>query len=455
MGGGESRHVERLRGIIKFLDNTSRNVQLYPVSHPSVRAPAQRMKSLLDEFFAQKEELLIGVVNEVLYVDDWFFYDPTPWSKEILDCLSRFRVENLVLKRGFTEQEVLGLSRALKARGEGREGFLALLQENKVSRAVLRDFKLGAGEEELPRKGLETYRGAVTLVSSLFAELRNGQLPPLREAEGAVDRLVGLLPTQRSLLLLLSSLKGYDAYTYQHSVNVGILCLLLGETLGLDPARLRHAALAGILHDIGKVRIPEHVLNKPGKLSRDEWQVMRRHSSFSAEIVGGMGGHEEVVRAVLEHHFYFDGTGYPSLPPPAKSGDLARVISVADAYDAITTLRPYKDPIDAVTAIRLIEDLRGTQLDPGMVDAFVGVLGIYPPGCLVRLSTNEIAQVLRPGSEARRPRVLMVLDRRHLPFIKPGEMELSDAGNRELLVAGLVEPVLYGLAPEVPGAGAG
>ncbi len=453
--GGESRHIERLRGIIKFLDNTSRNVLLYPGTHPSVRAPARRMRELLDEFFSQKEELILGVINEVLYIDDYFFYDVTPWSKEILNCLARFRVENLALKRGFSDEEILGLSHALKARGEGREAFLALLQENKVAHVAVRDFRLGAGEEDLPAKGLETYRGAITLVSSLFDELRNGRLPPLREAEGAVDRFVDLLPAQRSLLLLLSSLKGYDAYTYQHSVNVGILCLLLGEALGLDPLRLRHAALSGILHDIGKVRIPDAILNKPGNLNRDEWQAMRRHSSYSAEIVTGMGGHEDVVAGVLEHHFYFDGTGYPVLPPPAQSGEMARIISVADAYDAITTLRPYKDPIDAVTAISVIEGLRGTQLDPGKVDAFVGVLGIYPPGCMVRLSTNEIAQVLRPGAEARRPNVLMVLDRHHLPFIKPGEVDLSAPGNRGLTVAGLVEPVLFGLTIEVPGGAVG
>jgi putative nucleotidyltransferase with HDIG domain len=451
----ESRHIERLRGIVKFLDNTARNVLLYPVTHPSVRAPARRMRDLLDEYFRDKDELVLGVINDVLYIDDYFFYDPTPYSREILNSLARFEVQNLALRKGFTEEDVLGFARLLKTKGEGRDAFLVLLQENGVAHAALRDYRLGAAGEDIPAKGLETYRGAVSLISNFFDEIKNGQLPPLREAQGAVDRFVELVPGQRSLLLLLSSLKGYDTYTYQHSVNVGILSLLLGEALGYEAERLRHLSLAGILHDIGKVRVPEKILQKPGQLSRDEWQVIMQHPLFSAEIVEGMGAHEDVVRGVREHHCYFDGTGYPALPPPGRAGEMARIISVADAYDAITTLRPYKDPTDPVAATRIINNLRGTRLEPGKVDAFVGVLGIYPPGCMVRLSSNQIAQVLRQGREPGRPCVRMVLDEHYLPFIKPGEVDLSEEKNEGVLVAGLVEPVLYGLEVEMPPAGPG
>ncbi len=442
----DSRHIERLRGVVKFLDNTSRNVLLYPAAHPSVHAPSKRMREYMDELFREKEEFLLGIINEVLYLDDYFFYEPTPWSREIQNALARFKVENIVLRRGFSEAEGIGLARALKGKGEGREDFARLLAENGVVHAQVKDFTLGA-DEDLPTKSLESYRSAVSAVSRVFRQLHEGQMPPLREAEGTLDRFLDLLPAHRTMLMVLSSLKGYDTYTFQHSVNVGILSLLLGEARGFSGSRLRAVSLAGLLHDVGKVRIPDSVLHKPGRLSGPEWEMMRLHSTWSGEIAEGMGAAPEVVEAVYEHHCWAEGGGYPVLPASRQPGEMARIIAVADCYDAMTTVRPYQDPLHPGQAMGILDKLKTAQLDPVYVDSFRGMMGLYPPGCLVRLSGNEIAEVVAAGSSAGRPAVRLVLDRTGLPFMRPVEVDLGKPEHAGWLVAGVVDPVLYGVEP--------
>ncbi len=445
----DAKQIERYRGIIKFLDNTVRNIALYPPDHPSVKGVSKRVFDFLSEIFEAKEEVLIGLINGVLYVDDYLFYEITPYSDNILKVLTGFGIDDLLISKGVSEEELLKLAGILKVKERSRDTFLRLSEQEGLTHIGLKSFTMGRDEGDLPTKSLETYRDAISTMTGFFSEVGDGQLPPLREAENLVEGFMDKLSANKSLLMLLSGLKGYDSYTYQHCVNVGILALLLAEKEGLDEQHIKWAALAGMMHDIGKVRVPSEVINKPGGLTLREWEAVKSHPLHSADVIRGMGGAQGLMQAVEGHHMHHDGGGYPVRSDVDGPSRLAKLISVVDAYDAITTVRAYKKPMSPVDAMTFLENGRGTKYDPHHVDAFISMVGAYPPGAMVRLSSNEIGMVVKAGGQQGKPMVKMIIDEKGQPFTQEQDLDLSGADAHGRVIASVVDPALYDLSPGV------
>jgi len=443
----DAKQIERYRGIIKFLDNTVRNIALYPPDHPSVKGVSKRVFDFLSEIFEAKEEVLIGLINGVLYVDDYLFYEITPYSDNILKVLTGFGIDDLLISKGVSEEELLKLAGILKVKERSRDTFLRLSEQEGLTHIGLKSFTMGHDEGDLPTKSLETYRDAISTMTGFFSEVGDGQLPPLREAENLVEGFMDKLSANKSLLMLLSGLKGYDSYTYQHCVNVGILALLLAEKEGLDEQHIKWAALAGMMHDIGKVRVPSEVINKPGGLTLREWEAVKSHPLHSADVIRGMGGAQGLMQAVEGHHMHHDGGGYPVRSDVDGPSRLAKLISVVDAYDAITTVRAYKKPMSPVEAMTFLENGRGTKYDPHHVDAFISMVGAYPPGAMVRLSSNEIGMVVKAGDQQGKPMVKMIIDEKGQPFTQEQDLDLSGADAHGRVIASVVDPALYDLSP--------
>ena len=431
--------------MIKFLDNTTKNVGMYPAEHPSVAAPAGRMFESLEEIYAHTNEVSIGVINGVLFINEYLFYEATPSSERILEKFEKFEIDDLVVQKGVTQVEMLELAGILNAKGDNREAFIRLLEEKKLENVSLKSFTMGDEEEgDLPVKGLQLYHDAVSTMTDLFSKVKSGKMPPFGEMEEVVNGFMDKLSSNRTLLKLLSSLKSYDAYTYQHCVNVGILALLLGEAEGLDEQNLRWAGVAGMMHDVGKVRIMPEILNKPGGLTLREWETMKTHPVFSAEIVQGMGGSREVVSAVGGHHMHYDGSGYPVISDGPGPSSLASLVSVVDAYDAITTIRSYKKPMDPVEALEFLRNGRGSKFSPLHVDTMLKVVGEYPPGTMVRLTSNEVVVVVESGASAGKPVVRMVVDEEGKMVEGQVDLDLAGEGVQGRSVASVVDPILYG-----------
>jgi HD-GYP domain-containing protein (c-di-GMP phosphodiesterase class II) len=237
-------------------------------------------------------------------------------------------------------------------------------------------------------------------VKSMFAQARRAKALDTETCLPLVQDIADSVTRNPGALVSLARLKTADDYSYMHSVAVCALMVSLGRTLGLDDGACREAGLAGLLHDMGKALMPIEVLNKPGKLTDDEFAVMRTHPERGwALLREGQGVNEAVLDVCLHHHERIDGSGYPHRLAGEQITLLARMGAVCDVYDAITSDRPYKAGWDPAESIARMAGWKG-HFDGAVFAAFVKSLGIYPCGSLVRLVSGKLAVVLEQNPAA-------------------------------------------------------
>jgi putative nucleotidyltransferase with HDIG domain len=232
---------------------------------------------------------------------------------------------------------------------------------------------------------LREEREAVTWVHQ---EVSAGHSIPLLEAYGVVRSLSLAMHGGQAMMLPLLQLKEFDQYTTTHSMNVAVLSMALGEFLGSPPAAVRAFGLAGLLHDLGKIRIPREILVKPGKLTPQERAVVEAHPADGARLI--LQGNEPLDLAAVvayEHHRYHDGGGYPHVHYHRGAHQASRLVHVCDVYDALRTKRPYRDAWSSTEALTYIQGRAGSEFDPAMVAAFMEMMRRWDD----RIALQEIA----------------------------------------------------------------
>lgn len=230
-------------------------------------------------------------------------------------------------------------------------------------------------------------------VARLFQDVRLGQAIELSEVATVVEQISASVLRHPTALISLTRLRTADEYTYIHSVSVCALMTAVARQMELPAEQVQLAGQAGLLHDVGKMRTPLEVLNKPGKLTDAEFAVMQRHPEEGVALLHQWGAAAEVIDVCLHHHEKFDGTGYPRGLAGTQISLLSRIAAVCDVYDAISSTRPYKTAWSPAEAIRRMAEWQG-HFDPQVFQAFVKTLGIYPIGSLVRLSNEQLAVVV-------------------------------------------------------------
>jgi HD-GYP domain-containing protein (c-di-GMP phosphodiesterase class II) len=230
--------------------------------------------------------------------------------------------------------------------------------------------------------------------------------------QNLVANLLDKLFQDPAAILGLTAIKGHDDYTLGHSINVCIIALSLGASLGLDRDQLESLGLSALLYDIGKVRIPEEILAKRGPLSAEEWEVVKGHAVAGADLLENIQLTDRMPMVVAhEHHLRHDLQGYPAGPTASEQHLYSRIVAIGDAYDAMTTRRPFRREIRPDKAIAVVMQGRGKAYDPELTKAFVAMLGIYPMGAVVRLDDGSTAVVFRVnGDDLLRPKVKEVVD---------------------------------------------
>ena len=231
-----------------------------------------------------------------------------------------------------------------------------------------------------------------------------------QEVKKGVRSCVKSVLKNPNALLWLSQIKNRDDYTAEHSLRVSILSIALGRELNLLEKELEDLGMAGMLHDVGKIKIPLDVLNKEGSLSNDEYELIKTHATEGRKLLMSKADVPPVtVDVAYCHHEFVNGKGYPRGVTAEKIPYFAKIVSVVDAFDAITSDRVYSDGRSTLEAMRILYDCKGHQFDDDIVRAFIRLIGIYPPGHIVELNNGEAGIILScPPNNKLRPKVIVV-----------------------------------------------
>ncbi len=238
-------------------------------------------------------------------------------------------------------------------------------------------------------------------ITAMFREVRMGEAINQDKARSVVAEVSDSIIRNPSAMVSIARLKTSDDYTYMHSVAVCALMIVLARQLDLPPHQVRQAGYAGLLHDNGKMAIATSILNKPRRLTDQEFDEMREHPARGLELLKAGGVDDPVVLDVcLHHHEKVDGTGYPHRLRGEDISLLAKMGAVCDVYDAITSDRPYKRGWDPAEAVHKMAEWSAGHFDKTVFQAFVKSIGIYPVGSLVRLTTGRLGVVVDPGRQS-------------------------------------------------------
>lgn len=437
--------LEKAERMATLFSSCIKGMMLYPPAHPSVLQPLQEAASQCADILFRQPEFKFGLVDDTFFFEEHLFSAPSAPVAELAQLIRNRGVSGFTFRKGLTQEE---LARFFAVMIRKASGFAANADELKRER-IEHIIPSGKDEEETTEESqqgtLGMYGEALDAVQEVFKEIENGRIPDCGKVITVVEEMVSSAIRDTPTLLGLSMIKDYDNYTYNHSVNVGILAMALGASLGFGKEELKDLGVAGMLHDIGKTRVAKDILNKPGKLTAAEMEEIKRHAEFGAEIIREMPGVNPAISdAVLGHHIQHDRKGYPEWGRQRSFGIITDILAVADAYDAITTLRVYQRPYTPKAAIDRLRQLSGTTFDGRMVEKFVEMMGTYPVGTMVRLDTNEVAVVVRPNPadrEAPAVRIIMDAAGELLPEPRVEQLKMADGECYARIVA-VFEPVV-------------
>jgi len=274
-------------------------------------------------------------------------------------------------------------------------------------------------------------------VVTMFEDVRMGHAVDAEGAKALVGEISDSVSRNPGALISLARLKSVDDYTYLHSVAVCALMVALARQLGLEEAQVRSAGMAGLLHDLGKAMMPLDVLNKPGKLTAAEFEVIKSHPEAGYRMLLKSENIDAIALDVcLHHHEKMDGSGYPKGLKGDEISLLAKMGAVCDVYDAITSNRPYKAGWDPAEALRKMAEWSKGHFDPAVFQAFVKSMGIYPIGSLVQLSSGRIGVVTEQAEASLvMPRVKVFFSTKSNMRISPELVDLSRHGTTERIVS--------------------
>ena len=409
-----------LESLLRNLQSAAKSMGMYPPTHPTAARFLSRIGEDLDTILGEQESLVLGVVDHALVALGLPFTGTQAIAQAFVERLVERGIGTMEFLRGYTREDVSQCVQVLAMQPEALERLGSVdgvLGQRGVRAIRLSQQAPTTGEESEGwaglRQGLKVYREAVGSTKRILTEARLGKIPSLADAQLAVRGLVDGVLQDQIAMLALTLIKSYDEYLFNHSVNVAVLCIALGQALGLDADTIKELGLGALLQDIGKVHWPQTLYQKPRGLSEEEWALVQRHPLDGAAIVEKMGSvSATAMEVILEHHLRFDGKGYPVVDPNKEPGFFGMLAQIADAYDAITTSRIYQNAFEPTSAMARLQSLAGTVFDPKLLEVFVRMVGIYPVGSLVRLSTGELALVVKPNpADTSRPFVRILFER--------------------------------------------
>jgi len=445
----DASETKTAEALVRHLSAAARNRLFYPTEHSILKRSFASLKETAASLLERRSEINVGLLE-----DDWLIQGAVLHKSSALapDLKQRLRDRDLTsvtLLKGFNETDLsalVGLLTAspeeIKEPGPGR--YLKNLGASGVT--VGRLALAGWESPTAPHAGRTT--GTTTpgrllskgadVISQLYKEAGEGGLD-LDKGRGIVADVMELVNSESTELSTLLNIKSHDDYTFTHIVNVCVLTL--GQTRGMNLSEdlLNEIGLAALMHDIGKQRIPAEIIRKPTRLTAEEFELMKKHTVYGAEMLRAMPGSSDLsVMVAFEHHMRYDCTGYPKVKNRRELNICTHMTTIADAFDAMRTLRPYSEKMSAEeVAVRMQAD-SGTHFEPTLLKRFFRMLDLFSPGSTVSLNTGEEAIVVeRREEDYMRPIVRVTKDAEGMPLVEGPTMDLADpAGAGEVRITG-------------------
>jgi putative nucleotidyltransferase with HDIG domain len=439
--------------LLRRFASGTRAAQLYAADHPLLGRNVEGLLAALKTLHQQQPSVTVGIVDREFVVADTPLPKASAGMKDLIDRLLTNRIERIGFERGVAAAEITDLMLAVaklppKPGGPEVNWTFPHIRAGRIT------------SEEPGKDGIasdmaairQLYSSAVSAAELAWESAAAEGKPDVPAVLNAVEGLADAVTQNRTALVALTAMRNYDNYTFTHMVNVSILTMGQARALGIEGRLLREFGLSALMHDIGKVRTPKEILQKPERLTEEEFVVMRRHPVEGAEILRRTPEMPILAPVVaFEHHLRLDGTGYPAGARRSNLNLGTMICSIADVYDAMRSQRAYQQafPTDRVLAVLKKDD--GAHFDAQLVRRFVQLLGIYPPGTLVKLSDGGVAVVTRiHAPDPYRPRVKMLFtpdgQRYDLPYERNLWEPSADDASADSIISP-IDPAPYGIDP--------
>jgi len=446
----ETRKAEDL---VRRLASAVRGADLYSQSHPLVQRGIDGFTMAAQSALNASPTVVIGFIDDEIVVDGGRLPRGTAALVGFGRGLRDRDVEKVTLTRGLMRDEVRIFLTVLADRTAvdpiGDQLTARGVTHISIGRVVVEevsDDQVGVAAAK------RVYTTAVETAETLWKAAKAGEQPDPAAARRIIDGLARLVTKDRTSLMALTALKKYDNYTFTHMVNVSALSMAQARALNIDGALLREFGFAALMHDIGKVNTPLEVLNKPDKLDKEEFEIMKRHVVDGAHILRRTPEMPALAPIVaFEHHLKQDLSGYPENIGSRKLNLCTQIVTIADVFDALRSNRPYRQGLATARIRAIMSEQDSPAFNQMLLKRFVNLMGLFPVGNLVRLSTNELAVVTAEHpTDPFRPQVKIVMDAQGALLEEPRLVNTWDrdgSGDHPRAVVEAVDPETVAIDP--------
>lgn len=432
--GGQKKLQEYGRSMVNQLFMLLRTVKVHDMANAAFEKPLNNLAQTINTILAMEGKTTIYAVEDSIYVND-VKIKPDATSYQNLQWLAReftrrelggmqitSNVDGTLLKKFlylFSRNETAEA-------GKGLETFNKMLQGEKLLGFLMTQVKVFQDDEgdkkhlmDKKEYAIQTYSKAILSAKSLMAVSTSGAVKAVekQKTQRLVQDLVDISFDDNHTFLGLTTIKNHDEYLYNHSVNVCVMSIALGQKLGMNKRLLSELGMAALFHDVGMINLPIEILNKPGKFTTSEQEAMRKHTVFSVkQLLKQKVLNESMIRRILaayEHHMDYNLAGYPRIARRRNLNLFSRIIQIVDTFDGMTTAKPYREAYLPDEALKVMLKESGTKFDPTLLKVFINMIGVYPLGTFVQLDTGEMGLVFHNSNDPSkydRPRVKLVMD---------------------------------------------
>ena len=411
--------LNKIEGLLRELFTCLQSAKMYGTDHILFQKALDKAYLVFQDALSSRDEIVIGIVGEELAFEKEVLFDLSKLLNPTIIYLKERNIERLSFYRGLSRDELEKFVVFIS----GKKEDLTVDPQAQLSLLNIRNINVGklkTSEDNLTQqaqesiKKLSLYDDSAKNVSAALENALNSEKIDHLTLKSSINNIVESLSGKNNDILKLATLKRYSLETYTHMLNVSIIAMHFSSRLGFDKEDVLDIGIAALFHDIGKLYISRKVLNKKDKLAEQEFNQIRSHTLLGAEMMLNYVDSLGVLPVVVsfEHHLKYDLTGYPKLPYVLKPHIVSLIVSICDVYDALSQRRGYKQDYSPDIVYSIMNKDKGSAFEPGLLDRFFRIIGVWPPGAIVSLDNGMIAvvrdenesDILRPKIEIIHPR---------------------------------------------------